>query len=116
AFKDGIEKTIGSKVKSAVIFDKDYRTSDEITSEQSALKKGNLFVHIHSRKEIENFLLIPKAIDKAIKQRIKEVKNRTGKSLEFDGDVIEILTNLTSEFKLGTQAQLQSHQFKFMKS
>ena len=116
AFKDGIEKTIGSKVKSAVIFDKDYRTSDEINSEQSALKKGNLFVHIHSKKEIENFLLIPMAIEKAIKQRIKEVNKRLGKSLKFDGDVIEILTDLTNEFKLGTQAQLQSHQFKFMKS
>ena len=116
AFKDGIEKTIGSKIKSAVIFDKDYRTSEEISSEMGVLKKGNLFVHIHSRKEIENFLLIPKAIKKAIKQRIKEVNKRTDKTLEFDSNINEILTDLTNEFKLGTQAQLQSHQFKFKKS
>lgn len=116
AFKDGIEKTIGSKIKSAVIFDKDYRTSEEISSEIVALKKGNIFVHIHSRKEIENFLLIPKAIEKAIKQRIKEVNKRTGKTLEFDSDINEFLTDLTAEFKLGTQAQLQSHQFKFKRS
>lgn len=116
AFKDGIEKTIGSKIKSAVIFDKDYRTSEEISSELSALKKRNLFVHIHSRKEIENFLLIPKAIEKAIKQRFKEVNKRTGQTLKFDSDIEEVLTGLTKEFKLGTQAQLQSHQFKFKKS
>ncbi|WP_108422656.1 ATP-dependent nuclease [Flagellimonas amoyensis] len=116
AFKDGIEKTIGSKIKSAIIFDKDYRTNEEINSEIRALKNGNIFVHIHTRKEIENFLLIPKAIEKAIKQRIKEVNKRTGKTLEFDGDINEILASLTNEFKIGTQAQLQSHQFKFKKS
>lgn len=116
SFKDGIEKTIGSKIKSAVIFDRDYRTREEISSEISALKRGNIFVHIHTRKEIENFLLIPKAIEKSIKQRIKEVNKRTGKTLEFDSDINEILTDLTDEFKLGTQAQLQSHQFRFKKS
>lgn len=116
AFKDGIEKTIGSKIISAVIFDKDYRSNEEIESEKMALNQGNIFVHIHSRKEIENFLLIPSAIDKAIRIRLNDINKRTDKKLDFNEDIDQIIDKLSSEYKHRTQAQLQSHQLKFQKS
>ncbi|MBA5247870.1 AAA family ATPase [Marnyiella aurantia] len=116
AFKDGIEKTIGAKIISAVIFDKDYRSIDEVKSEYEELSKGNFFAHIHSRKEIENFLLVPKAIERAIQNRIDEVNKRTGKSLYFNEDIETFLKALSDEFKNKTQAQLQAHRFKFEKS
>lgn len=116
AFKDGIEKTIGTKIISAVIFDKDYRSENEVVSELSELSQGHVFAHIHSRKEIENFLLVPKAIDRAINSRIEEVTKRTGKSVEFKDDINDIIKELSNEFKNRTQAQLQSHRIKFEKS
>jgi hypothetical protein len=116
AFKDGIEKTIGSKVLSAVIFDRDYRSNNEVNDEQRDLKSGNYFAHIHSCKEIENFLLIPDAIKKAIENRLRESNNRTGKSITFDGDINQILIEISNNFKHKTQAQLQSHRLKFEKS
>jgi hypothetical protein len=99
AFKDGIEKTIGTKIISAVIFDKD-----------------NCFAHIHSRKEIENFLLVPIAIENAIKSRINEINKRTGKTLVFKENINTLLNDLSSVYKNRTQAQLQSHRFKYEKS
>lgn len=116
AFKDGIEKTIGAKIISAVIFDKDYRSEEEVISELTELSQGNVFAHIHSRKEIENFLLVPKAIERAIHSRIEEVTKRTGKDVEFNDDIENIMKELSNEFKNRTQAQLQSHRFKFEKS
>jgi AAA15 family ATPase/GTPase len=116
AFRDGIEKTIGSKILSAVIFDRDYRTDEEVTKEQVELGKGNYFAHIHSCKEIENFLFIPFAIEKAINYRINESNKRTGRSVHFNEDINELLESLTKEFKHKTQAQLQSHRFKYQKS
>ena len=116
AFKDGIEKTIGSKILSAVIFDRDYRSESEVKEEQKDLKAGNYFAHIHSCKEIENFLLIPESIDKAIQDRIKESNSRTGKSTVFDGNIHEILDEISNEFKYKCQAQLQSHRLKYEKS
>lgn len=116
AFKDGIEKTIGTKIISAVIFDKDYRSENEVLSEQNELAKGNCFVHIHSRKEIENFLLVPIAIENAIKSRINEINKRTGQTLVFKENINTLLNDLSNDFKNKTQAQLQSHRLKYEKS
>jgi AAA15 family ATPase/GTPase len=116
AFKDGIEKTIGSKILSAVIFDRDYRSEIEVVDEQQELLSGNLFAHIHSCKEIENFLLIPAAIKKATEDRINETNLRTGKSILFDGNVEDILKEISNTYKHKTLAQLQSHRYKYEKS
>jgi AAA15 family ATPase/GTPase len=116
AFKDGIEKTIGSKVLSAVIFDRDYRSNNEVTEEQRDLENGNHFAHIHSCKEIENFLLIPSAIRKAIEDRLSESNVRTGKTITFDEDIDSVLNEVSNDFKYRTQAQLQSHRLKYEKS
>lgn len=116
AFKDGIEKTIGAPVISAVIFDRDYRSENEVISEMEELSKGQFFAHIHSRKEIENFLIIPEAIEQAIKTRIEEINVRTGRNIVFEEHVEKLLKDLSDEFKVGTQAQIQSHQLKYEKS
>jgi AAA15 family ATPase/GTPase len=116
AFKEGIEKTIGSKILSAVIFDKDYRSELEITSEIKELTIGNVFAHIHSCKELENFLLIPNGIIRAINEKIKESNLRTGNSIVFNVDINNLLHEISDTFKHKTQAQLQSYQLKFEKS
>ena len=116
AFKEGIEKTIGYKIISAVIFDRDYRSDKEVQEEKEDLENGNIFVHIHSRKEIENFLIIPESINEAINIRIKERNNRTGQNESFNENINDLLTNLSDGFKYKTQSQLQSHRIKFEKS
>ncbi|MBK8610470.1 MAG: AAA family ATPase [Chitinophagaceae bacterium] len=116
AFKEGIEKTIGSKILSAVIFDKDYRSDNEVKKEQKELEVGNIFAHIHSCKEIENFLLIPQSIKKAIEDRISESNMRTKKLTTFDKEINQYLEDISSDFKHRTQAQLQSHRLKYDKS
>lgn len=116
AFKDGIEETIGSKILSAVIFDKDYRSDHEINQELKKLKTGNVFAHIHSCKELENFLLVPSGIFKAISERIKEHNIKTGSSVVFNIDITTLLYEVSDSFKHKTQAQLQSHRLKFEKN
>lgn len=116
AFKEGIEKTIGSKILSAVIFDRDYRSESEISIERKELEKINLFTHIHSCKEVENFLIVPSAIEKAIIERLNELNKRSGKFLVFKEDLLILLSKISDDFKFKTQAQLQTHQVKFEKS
>lgn len=116
AFKEGIEKTIGSKILSAVIFDRDYRSESEVNTEKLELEKINSFAHIHSCKEIENFLIVPLAIEKAITERLNENNSRSGKAIEFKEDIDELLGKISDDFKHSTQAQLQTHQFRFEKS
>jgi len=116
AFKEGIEKTIGMKVLSAVIFDRDFRSESEIEDEIIDLQKGNFFAHIHSRKEIENFLLLLDPIERAIKMRLNEKNNRTNKNDIIDKSTNDILDVVSSDFKYKTQAQLQSHRLKYEKA
>jgi AAA15 family ATPase/GTPase len=116
AFKEGIEKTIGAKILSAVIFDRDYRSDYEVEEERKELEKINLFAHIHACKELENFLIIPDAIHKAINERLNELNRRTGKGVTFNEEIHSLLEQISDDFKHKTQAQLQTHQFKFEKS
>jgi energy-coupling factor transporter ATP-binding protein EcfA2 len=116
AFKSGIEKTIGSKIISAVIFDRDYRSEEEVLKEKKDLEEGNYFAHIHSCKEIENFLLLPEIILLAIRERLSDYNKRSNQSKTFEHDINELLIEITDTFKYKTQAQLQSHRLKFEKS
>lgn len=116
AFKEGIEKTIGSKVLSAVIFDRDYRFSSEVENEKEELLKCNLFAHIHSCKEIENFLIQPLAIEKAIKEKIADFNKRSENSIEFNEDISVLLSQLSEELKHKTQSELQVRHQRYEKS
>ncbi len=113
AFKEGIEQTIGTKILSGVIFDRDFRSETETEAELKELRANNNFAHIHSCKEIENFILIPEAIEKALTERIKESNKRSHKSVLYEGNIKEILISISDEFKYRTQAQLQSYREKY---
>jgi AAA15 family ATPase/GTPase len=115
-FKEGIEKAIGGKVLSAVIFDRDYRSDGAVTVERGELERNNYFAHIHSGKEIENFLIIPAAIERAVCSRIKEVNVRSGTAIAFAEDITELLKTISEGMKIKVLAQLQSLRHKYEKS
>lgn len=94
--KEGIELTLGAKIKSAAILDRDYRSTAECNSIISEAEDFCQFVRIHERKEIENFLLVPSALDRAIQQRIADREKRTGKVCETPQSASEILTAFAS--------------------
>jgi energy-coupling factor transporter ATP-binding protein EcfA2 len=80
--KLGMETTIGGKIKSFLILDRDYRSDKE---RESITKQCEVFcdhVVIHERKEIENYLLIHSALDRTIIRRIEDYTKRTGADKE----------------------------------
>lgn len=95
--KEGIELTLGTSIKAAAILDRDYRSDIEcLAIEKSAGKFCDLAV-IHRRKEIENFLLVPSALDRAIEQKIADRIARTGERCAPPRAATEILTTFASE-------------------
>ena len=111
-----MELTLGTKIITGVIFDRDYRSDYEIKKVKSELKKHNKLSHIHSRKEIENFVLNPKAIEKAITRRIKDRKKRVDDQIIFDENISSILNELTIPLKHKIVAQFISNRRNFEKS
>ncbi|MGV8080109.1 MAG: ATP-dependent endonuclease [Syntrophales bacterium] len=115
-FTDGVKATLASKILVAVIFDRDYRSDSEVENELSDLNQFCDYAHIHAKKEIENFLLVPEALERAIVQRIEEHNKRTGSSTIFTNDVEKILNDITEEMKYDVQAQYLKRQLPYTKS
>ncbi len=116
AFSEGVEATLGTKISVAVVFDRDYRSDKEIAAQLSDFKPFCEYAHIHKKKELENFLLVPKVIERAIHKRVAEQNSRTGNSVAFSDKVERILYQITDSMKHEVQAQLLKRQFPHTKS
>ena len=82
--KSGMEMTLGASISSAVIFDRDYRSDAECDQIRSTCLAFCDFATLHNAKEIENFLLVPAALDKAAIGRLAENVRRGGKEVAYD--------------------------------
>lgn len=111
--KAGMETTLGDKVVASAILDKDYRSNKECNSISTSCAKFVEFVRILKCKEVENFLLVPLAIDRAIRRKIADQSKRTGKSIEFQSDSAEIIENFATENKHYIVSQLLSRHRDF---
>jgi len=95
----GIELTLGHKILKAVILDRDYRSKEEVAEARAQLTKFADLVHIHKRKEIENYLLDPLAINRAIKRQVAEQNRRADKKVTYEADTRELLEQITDPMK-----------------
>jgi hypothetical protein len=110
SLKSGMETTLGGSILSAAILDKDYRSKaecDEITAE---CKKFCALVAIHHCKEIENFVLVPEAIDRAAARKVIDQARRSGRSdkAKFAPFTRAFLENFAQQKKSYVQAQYLS--------
>jgi DNA polymerase II small subunit/DNA polymerase delta subunit B len=80
------------------------------------LSKGQEFAHIHSCKEIENFLINRNAIERAIKERIEDKNRRSNKKVTFAEDTLDLIEKASKDFRNKVFGQLQAKQFEYQKS
>jgi len=113
---EGIEITLGCKIAKAVIFDRDYRTENKVNETLEELNKFSSLAWIHSRKEIENYLLIPSAIERAIRNHVADRNRRTGDNIEFNENVLDTLNRITEELKVYTMSQIILKQKEYIHS
>ena len=73
-------------------------------------------MHIHKRKEIENYLLDASAIDRAIKRQVSERNKRTEKKVKYDGKAEDLLGQITSPMKHMVGAQFLAKRTQYEKS
>jgi energy-coupling factor transporter ATP-binding protein EcfA2 len=115
-FSDGIKTTLGSPILSAVIFDRDYRSELECSFAEKELSKHCVLARVHRRKEIENFLLHPEVIDRAIRNRMFEHGRRTGKSIEFSERIQDIFEKITTPMRHRIEARYLESRRRFEKT
>lgn len=74
---EGIELTLGSRVRTVAVLDRDFRSMAECDSVSLEARSFNDWARVHARKELENFLLIPGALDRAIERRVADREKRS---------------------------------------
>lgn len=115
-FSKGMELTLGTRLLKAVIFDRDYRSEGEVDRVSKELSKFASVAHIHVRKEIENYLLEPVAINRALSTRIALYNARTDNNIKCDEKVEDILLALTEKMKSKISGQFLSKRTDFEKA
>lgn len=116
--KNGMETTLGGKVRVAAILDKDYRSEKERTWIEREARAFCDLVVIHHCKEIENFLLVPEAIDRAAQRRLSDSLQRSGRELNQDiaPFASEVLLNFCQQKRSYVQAQYLALRRSFERS
>ena len=111
----GIDATIGSRVGRAVVLDRDYRSDAEIAEVTTDLSRNGFIVHIHGRKELENYLLEPTVIGRAVDARLTERARRLGEPKKDIPDVVDIMGQAMNDIRHDVFAQLQAREFDFLR-
>lgn len=109
--KEGVELTLGAKIHAAAILDRDFRSKAECRYITKQTESFSEFVRVHERKEIENFLLVPKVIDRAIERRIADREKRIGTKCAPPRTAAEML----SEFRSAQRNYVLSRYIEFSK-
>ncbi|MEP9388957.1 hypothetical protein [Mesorhizobium sp. KR9-304] len=113
SIKIGMELTLGTHISSAVIFDRDYRSDGECKSIEDACSKFSDLVSLHNRKEIENFLLIPSALDRSARAKLADLARRGGEEIEYKVSANDVLEQFAAEKKSYVAAQYLTERRRF---
>jgi len=72
-----LSNAIGELIIVYCIFDSDYHTHDDIKSRYEDAAKKSVALHIWQKKEIENYFVIPEAVQRVITKRTKKISPPT---------------------------------------
>jgi hypothetical protein len=93
--------------------DKDYRCDSERAAITSQCESFCNYVTIHRCKEIENFLLVAAAMDRAASRRVADQSRRTGAENAYCGDAESLLDEFAGERKMYVTSQYVTARARF---
>jgi hypothetical protein len=99
SLKEGMEHPLGRTVLCGVVLDRDYRCASECSEISAGLSEISEFCQIHKRKELENFVLVPAAIDRLISKKIEERRARGTHVPDFQRSSEHILLDFCASKK-----------------
>jgi hypothetical protein len=82
--KKGMEATLGVEVAAAAVLDRDYRSTVESSEIVASCEGYCELAAVHESKELENFVLVPVAIDRAAAARLADRARRGGDKRDYE--------------------------------
>jgi hypothetical protein len=101
----GIEATLGTTILKGAVFDRDYRSVSDVASIARGLSSACRLVHIHDRKEIENFLLVPSVLERAVKAKLDDRRRRIGTAKTLTHDIAQVLAGIADGMRIEVQSK-----------
>ena len=111
--KKGIEATLGRKIRAAVILDRDYRSDSECNAVKASCEEFCNLVVVHKCKEIESFLLVPAAIERASRKRVEERARRLGGQSTYLEECADKLNVFAEQKKSYVMSQYIAARWRF---
>lgn len=103
-----IKQTLGMDVKVFALFDRDYKSDNEVLQFEEKVSKSNINCRVLPFKEIENVVLKKNLLRRYIQ------KTASNKSLNIDQEYIDqLLDRISEEFRLDVMCQRQADEMKF---
>lgn len=115
SLKKGIELTLGGEIRAAVVLDRDFRSDVECDSIKARCEDFCNLVVIHRCKEVESFLLVAIAIDRAARKRVKERSRRSGDELVYRSECSKILDTFAERNKSYVMSQFVTSRRRFVR-
>lgn len=112
----GIADVLGAPLIIAAIYDRDYYCNEQISEVLDSLKTTLKFSYVHESKEIENYLLIPDALDRALSRLLSERSAREGRTLQVAPRSADLLREITEPFKDEIQSQIMARRWEYLRS
>ena len=107
----GLRKTLTSDLRIATVFDRDFRSDDEVASLRAAMQEDDVVAHFHSRKEIENYLLCRPALVRALRAQMRRKHVEAPSNLEVRLD--QALDTITKPMRAACSGQLVTNYCRF---
>jgi len=114
--KKGMEATLGGKIAAASILDRNYRCENECLEVKRRCSNFCDVAHVHACKEVENFLLVPSAIDRAATTKVADRAKRTGVSVTYEVCATELLKEFGDDKRNFVTSQCLAAGVRFAKS
>ena len=111
----GIADALGSPLIIAAIYDRDYFCQEQIEGVTEALSRHLKLAHVHKRKEIENYLLVPEALDRALEHAISERGSRGDARAKSIPKAADLLREITAPFKDSVQSQILARRWDHLR-
>jgi energy-coupling factor transporter ATP-binding protein EcfA2 len=112
----GFQHTFNVQIQVGAIFDHDYWPTEQTASIETDLRRVLALAHIHSRKEIENYLVVPTVLSRAVDAQLADRRSRDPTADMPAIDISALLEEITAPTKADIQSQYIAKRALFFRS
>jgi hypothetical protein len=93
------DEMLGEEIKMMALFDRDYRSDEEVAAFEEEMRQLRTVAHVFTRKELENYVLVAGPLKRAIEARLAARLEHGKLNVKPDIDIDVILREVTDPMK-----------------